>query len=434
MAEVLTESLHTPIVGTYDVIVAGAGPAGVSAAVAAARAGARTLLIESAGCLGGTWTAGLLAYVFDMQEGVGLEILDRLERRDAVCRTAREGELKEGRINFTYDVESMKIVLDRMVIEAGVDVLLHTRVVAAEMDGRSMRGVITESKSGRQGFRARTFVDATGDGDLGAQAGNGFEMGSDDGGRLQPMTFMALIVVPSAEAVADCISFWGGVNEHGPRLGRFREHLDAVGIEPSYAGNTLFQVRGNLLALMINHEYGVDATDARAVSAATFRGREEVNRVVDALSATDGPFGGTVLAATAEHIGVREGRRLHGRETLTIDDLRTGRRHDDAVAHVRFGVDIHSPDPSEGKGNTDLGLRAKPYDIPYRALLARDVEGLLMAGRCISGDWVAFSSYRVTGEAASMGQAAGAAAAVAASTDRLPAELPWDDIAPRVPR
>lgn len=434
MGQVVEEKLKTPVAGEYDLIVAGAGPAGVAAAIAAARAAADTLLIEANGCLGGTWTAGILAYVFDMQSGIGMEIIERLKERRAYVQTAQEGEMREGRINFTYDIESMKLILDRMCREAGVDVLLHTRVVAAAVDDeRRLRTIVTESKSGRQAWRAHAFVDATGDGDLGALAGNGFDMGSEEDGALQPMTYMGLIVVRSAEEVADCISFWQGVNEHGPRLRSFLKHLHALDIEPSYGGATLFQVRDNLLAIMINHEYGKDATDTRDVTEATFSGRAEVNRIVDALSATPGPFEGCLLAATPEYIGVREGRRLHGRYRVTADDLLSGARFRDAVARVRFGVDIHSPDPEKGTGNTNLGMRARPYDIPMRALIARDVDGLLMAGRCISGDWIAFSSYRVTGEAVSMGQTAGALSAVSAQTGRLPHEVPWTDVEPAIP-
>jgi hypothetical protein len=375
----------------------------------------------------------MLAWIFDMQQGLGLEILDRLGARNARVLMVQDGPFKEGKVNCTYDIESMKLVLDQMVGEAGVDVLLHTRVVAASVEDSRIRAVMTESKSGRQAWKAHAFIDATGDGDLGALAGNGFDMGSRDG-QIQPMTYMALMAVPSAEAVADCVSFWQGGAEHGPRLRNFRKHLDALGIDPSYAGNTLFHVRDNLLALMINHEYGVDATDAAEVTSATLSGRAEVNEVVDALRGSDGPFGGSYLAATAEYIGVREARRLHGRYVVTVEDLKSGRRHEDAVAHVRFGVDIHHTSPDKGKGNTNLGIKSKPYDIPYRALLASDVDGLLMAGRCISGDWVAFSSYRVTGEAVAMGQAAGTAAALAAETDALPHELPWERIEEKLPR
>ncbi len=183
---------------------------------------------------------------------------------------------------------------------------------------------------------------------------------------------------------------------------------------------------------MINHEYGIDATDAKQVTDASQRGRIEINRVVDALTKSDGPFKGCLLASSAEYIGVREARRLHGRYTVTTDDLRRGARFDDAIARVRFGVDVHSPDPAEDKGNSNLKIQAQPYDIPLRSLIAKDVDGLLMAGRCISGDWIAHSSYRVTGEAVSMGEAAGLLAAASTQTDRLPHEVPFSEIADQI--
>ena len=134
------------------------------------------------------------------------------------------------------------------------------------------------------------------------------------------------------------------------------------------------------------------------------------------------------IVATAEQIGVREGRRLAGLYELNADDLREGRTHADAVCRVTFPIDVHATNPQKEKGIEKSTFRAKPYDIPLRALIARDVRGLLMAGRCISGDFIAHSSYRVTGNAAAMGQAAGAAAALAVRSGRLPEDVPWEDL------
>ena len=430
MQRTLTERLETPIAGEYDVVVAGAGPAGVPAALAAARLGARTLLLEAGGCLGGTWTAGLLTWIFDFERsGIAGEIIDRLDQRNARV------ELQQSKVlNFTYDVEAMKLVLEEMCRESGVDVLLHTRVVAAQVDEeRRVRAAMSESKSGRQAWLGKTFIVTTGDGDLGAWAGCAYDMGAEETGVLQPMTFYGTIVVGDHSKLSPFISFYRGANQHVEAYRAFRAHLADVGLSMSYGRPTLFQIRGNLLAFMVNHEYGVDATDARQITEATMRARAEINHAVDVLSASDGPFRGCLLASSAEYIGVREARRLHGRYTVTVDDLRRGTRFSDAVARVRFGVDVHSPDPRRDKGNSDLGIQSQPYDIPLRALIAKDVDGLLMAGRCISGDWLAHSSYRVTGEAVSMGEAAGVLAAASAQTDRLPHEVPWQEIAERIP-
>ena len=132
---------------------------------------------------------------------------------------------------------------------------------------------------------------------------------------------------------------------------------------------------------------------------------------------------------TAEQIGVREGRRIHGLYTVTVADMLRGMTHEDAVARVTIGIDVHSTDPQTGKGLEVVNTtRTQPFDIPLRALIARDVQGLLLAGRCISGDFLAHSSYRVTGDAVATGQGAGALAAVAARSHLLPQNVSWGEV------
>jgi len=180
---------------------------------------------------------------------------------------------------------------------------------------------------------------------------------------------------------------------------------------------------------MLNHEYGIKPWDAAAISEATMRSRAEVFRIMRALRKLGGPWEGIQIASTAEQIGIRDGRRIHGRYQVTRDDLIKGARQDDAVARVTFGVDIHADSKETNKtkpiNNGDFKMR--PYDIPLRALIAKDVDGLMMAGRCISGDFIAHASYRVTGNAVAMGEAAGVTAALAALSKRLPHEVTWTE-------
>ncbi|MDD4441736.1 MAG: FAD-dependent oxidoreductase, partial [Kiritimatiellae bacterium] len=163
---------------------------------------------------------------------------------------------------------------------------------------------------------------------------------------------------------------------------------------------------------------------------ATLRARRELHALVDGLRGTGGVWQNVRLVSTAEQIGVREGRRLHGLYTVTAEDLRQGARFEDAVCRATFCVDVHALDQNKNKAiDKKVAWRTKPYDIPLRALIARDVSGLMFAGRCISGDFIAHSSYRVTGNSVALGEAAGRVCALAALSGRLPAEIPFKDLA-----
>ena len=404
---------ETPAHGPVDVLVCGGGPAGVCAAIAAARTGARTTLVDSAGCLGGTWTAGLVTWLLDYRDKGGLvaEIVARLDARNARRLSA-------------FDVEEMKRLLEEMCLEAGVAVRLHTRIVAAATQGGTVRAAITESKSGREAWPARVLIDCTGDGDLAARAGCGFDLGRPDDGRCQPLSLNCLLTgVRAAELVES------GVLRDGFGAGetkkRFAAELQRAGVTTSYRSPTLFAIRDELIGMMTNHEYGVRADDAGALTDATLRARSELHRTIDALRSLGGVWRDVRIVATAEHIGIREGRRVHGLYTVTVEDLRDGARHADAVCRANFGFDVHGLF-ADGDPRADRpAFSAQPYDIPLRSLIARDADNLLLAGRCVSGDFFAHSSYRVTGDAAALGEAAGVAAALAARTNVAPAEVPF---------
>ncbi len=411
-----------PLVQDVDVIVCGAGPAGVSAAITAARTGARVRLFEWRGCLGGVWTAGLLGYLLDFDKpGFAKELKDRLEERGM-----RRGTNAK---SLVYEPEGMKLLLEDMCVEAGVKFQLHTRVAAAYRDGRRLTTIVTESKSGRQAWRAPVFVDTTGDGDLGALAGCAFEIGEVADCPCQPMSLNALLVCKDVSALEPFIHASDPSKKDGEAKDAFLKAIQGAGLFPSYSKPTLWQVRDNLLLVMMNHEYGVKPFDAAAVTEATVHARGELHRIVNALRAKGGPWEGMQIAATAEQIGVRDGRRIRGRYVVTKDDVANGARHDDAVVRPTFSVDIHAISAEHNKTSAydSRGIKVKPYDIPLRALIASDVDGLMMAGRCISGDFIAHASYRVTGNATTMGEAAGAVAGVAATTKRAPHEVGWNE-------
>ena len=405
---------EVPVVAEFDVIVCGAGPAGVAAAIAAGRRGARTLLLETHGCLGGIWTAGALSWILDHGNKTGLipEILRELAQRNG------RGQTKSGMQTDAYDVEVMKLLLEELCAGAGVQVQLHTRVCGARKNSAGrMEHVVTESKSGREAFHAKCFIDSTGDGDVAALAGCAFDLGAPQTGKTQPMSLMALVTGLVPEEIS---AFFNDA--------KLRAEMERGGHSPSYGKPTLFKVHDDLFAMMANHEYDVCGINARDVTRATLRARKELHDLVNGLRSLGGIWANMRIVVTGEQIGVREGRRIHGLYTLTADDLREGRAQPDAVCQVTYLVDIHSLDAGRSKGLESTSLKVKPYDLPLRALIARDVGGLMMAGRCISGDFIAHSSYRVTGNAAAMGEAAGKVAALAAQSNRLPQEIKISEI------
>ncbi len=419
---VLEAARQVPVAGKFDVIVCGGGPAGLAAAVAAGRAGAKVMLIESHGCLGGIWTAGALPWLLDVGNKGGLltEILQRLAQRGACQPVHWTG--------IACDPEELKLLLEELCAEAKVRVRLHTRICSVIKDGTRVRGVVTESKSGREAWEAAVTVDCTGDGDAAAQAGCSFDFGRDASGESQPMSLLCILAGVEDKDIPAHLHIdgkpWRADCEETLKL------LRAKGVEPSYGSPVFFRIHLNLFALMANHQYGVCGLNADDVTRATLEARAEVNRIVRALRAHGGAWANLRLVATGEQIGVREGRRIHGRYTVTVDDLIEGRRQDDAVCRVTFPVDIHSTSKAKGTSFGSEGVKAKPYDIPVRALIAKDVDGLMMAGRCISGDFFAHASYRVTGNATAMGEAAGIVAARAAAQGVFPHEVRWAEVAP----
>ncbi len=405
-----------PIAKETDVIVCGGGPAGIAAAIASARNGAKTTLIEMYGCLGGIWTTGLLSYILDYETKPGImkELVSNLERSDAQ------------HFAKVYDAELMKWTLDKMCLDAGVDIRLHTKVTAAYKNPKNnLEYITTESFSGREAWKAKIFIDTTGNGQLASLAGCNFAIGHPLSGKTQPMSLMALLTgLKESELNNGGLTGRIGFPTKEEKNFLYSE-IERAGLKASYTKPTLFTVREGLVAMMANHQYGVSILDADQVSRATLEARDEINEIVNGLRSLGGVWSNVRLVSTGAQIGVREGRRILGRYTITKDDLINGTEFDDGVCRVDFGVDVHSLVKDSGGGYGNHGIPSKPYEIPMRALIAKDVNGLMMAGRCISGDFFAHASYRVTGNAVAMGEAAGQVAAKAALENKLPQEIKY---------
>ncbi|MGC3971477.1 MAG: FAD-dependent oxidoreductase [Pirellulales bacterium] len=336
-------SRDIPLADDADVIVCGAGPAGVTAAIMAARAGC------ACDCSNGA--AASAAFGRPASSAISSTsanpALPKSCASNSTSATARAKTVSASR--FCYDPEALKLLLEELCVEAGVKFQYHTKVSAAFREGNRLSTIVTESKSGREAWKAPVFIDTTGDGDLGYHAGCGFEIGLSDDCPCQPMSLNALLVVKDAEALREFIRFGKpnpGENSDGEKKKRIRDVLVKTGHYPSYAGPTMWHVRDNLVFAMMNHEYGIKAWDAAEITAATVRARAEMNKMVAGLRGLGGPWEGIHIVATAEQIGVRDGRRIRGRYTVLQDDLAAGIRHEDSVVRVTFGIDVHARAPN----------------------------------------------------------------------------------------
>jgi hypothetical protein len=395
----------------WDVIVAGGGPGGVNAAIAAARRGASVLLIEQYGFLGGMATAGLInpfmAYTVKstgqvLTTGIFNEILDRLERHGGLAKD-----------RATFDDEQMKLVLDELVAEAGVSVLLHSFVNGVDVVDGIIQSIGVTGKSGEFRLRARVFVDSTGDGDLAALAGCDIEFGRPADGLCQPMTLCFRIAGVDMTAYAgETFYHWG----HPLRLEIDRVYQDAKTrgeiTNPREDVLIFATLRADVLHFNTTRIIQHSALDVFSLTDAEQAARRQVVEMVELLQAKIPAFRNSYLQKMAVHIGVRESRRVLGQYVLTADEILTGKKFPDGIARSVYPVDIHNP------AGTGTVLRHLPegvyYEIPFRCLVPRGCRNLLIGSRCISATHEAHSSLRVMPVVAGIGEAAGIGAALCA--------------------
>ena len=281
---------------------------GVAAAIEAGRLGAKTMLIENNGCLGGVWTSGSLTWILDYhhQKGILREITEELIKRGA------KSPIDTGERAHSFDLESMKLLLDELCQDALVSLRFHTRVCNAFVEKGRLTHIITESKSGREAWKAAIYVDATGDGDLAAQAGCSFDFGdAAHNNATQPFSLLGIVTGIEFEEIKHC-----ALSSLQPAIESKRNLLEVIekgGFEPPYRQPSLHPISNNLFKLMCNHEYGFSAINADEVTKATIIGRLELWSVINALKKVGGPWKNIRLVSSAEQIGTREGRRIHGR-------------------------------------------------------------------------------------------------------------------------
>ena len=396
-----------PIAYNVDVLVVGSGPAGFAAAVNAARNGARTLLVEALGNVGGIATSGLMShFTGSVASGFYEELLQRMAMRN-------EG-VAHGKRTITIDPEQLKTLCLSMLREAGAQVLLYTTAVDVIMEQNVLKGVIVENKGGRQAILARTVIDASGDGDVAARAGVPFVLGRESDHAMQPVTIMFKVGGVDTERAPFPGSFETTVDtEKGELQALAREKL------PPPAGHVLLYrttLPGVVTCNMTNCT-DINGLSAEDLTRGTEVCRDQMQPIVDFLRAYVPGFEHCYLLSSASLLGVRETRHFCGRYTLGMEDILGKRIFEDwVVRDACFNFDVHN---MTGAGLDKTGVQKyfpkdNSYTIPYRSLLPQEVEGLLLAGRDISGSHMAHSNYRAMPICVAMGEAAGIAAALAA--------------------
>jgi hypothetical protein len=429
-----------PVDDGYDVLVAGGGTAGFVAAVAAARAGAKVLLLERTGFLGGNIASQLLEHSAGWFDAGGARIVGGLPEefvRILVASGASPGHVRDdtGYTRFRVPVnhEEFKSAATKWVADAGVDFLLNTVVCAALTRAGRVEGVVVENKSGRKAYCAKVVVDCTGDADVAALAGCAmlstagqqtqavsllYKIGGIDFGRLlghveaNPGNFKMGVRVDQLRA-EPFVNLWG----FGAELGRAfadgvlsfeRNELHFAGTVPTR------EAAVNLT------RFAADATKTEELANAETHLRRQVIEGLAFFRRYVPGCENAFLSATASNIGVRETRRIDGLYELTDLDVRSGSVFEDAIALGGFPIDSHDARGPSMDGTEHV---RRAYGIPYRALLPKNVDGLIVAGRCISASRRALASARITGTCMAMGHAAGTAAALSALSNVTPRDL-----------
>lgn len=390
----------------YDLIVVGGGFTGVCAAIAAAREKLSVLLIERTNCLGGAPANNLvnpfMAYwtwkddeKFYLSRGIFLEIAEELKN----CGALGENE-------STFDEEWLKLILNRMVLKEGIDLLFHSYLMDANVTDGNVTSITVANKSGNQTFTADFFIDATGDGDLAVLSGCPYHLGRPEDHLCQPMTLCFRLANVDIEKFEKARPMMNPLYQEWQAAGKIKNPREDILIFGTMIDGVL-----HFNSTRIVKRNPVDAFD---ITAAEIEAREQVFELYHFLKENIDGFQNAKLISTAMQIGTRESRMIEGNYLLTSEDLVACTKFEDAIAEGNYDIDIHNP---EGSGTSHYYFEEGTYyTIPYRCLCPKGTNNLWVAGRCISSTHEAQASYRIMPICATLGQAAGTAAAVAKQT------------------
>ena len=417
-----SEAALLPRIHDLDVLVVGGGPAGVAAGFASARMGAKTMIIEQFNCLGGVATAGGHGHM-DLYSawnsntrivgGIPFEMAQRVAKTGfGVCNNSAAD----------FEIEGMKLILEQMAEECRCELLYHTFFSDTVVDQKGVTGAVIQNKGGRQVVRAQRVIDCTGDGDVAASANCGYDQGDAEHGQCQAVTLMFTLGGVDWDRVHAFIK-----QEGDPTLARIWKQAQANGdmrpFQTCIMGWGRTPTRPDQVGVNFTHINFIDSTKAEDLTQATLEGRKQVFESIEVYRKYIPGMENCYLVSTPNTVGLRESRRIRGEYTLTRDDVVKQRTFGDTIGFGSYYIDIH--------GTTGPGMDAKKwyprkdfrYQIPYRILVPKDVDNLLVAGRCASCDHEALGSLRVMPQCGVMGQAAGVASVLSLRDAAPPRKL-----------